>query len=256
MTHTLESLLATPVPGDAARLRAAAIHRELLSYSRHIQQPNFLRIHPRDLEFLFQAYDARCFDGALRQTLQATPLEFRLSSRMTRAGGSTTRYRTRAGAVSYEIAVAASMLFDQFQQPADRVIVCGIECADRIEALQRIFEHELIHLSEQLCWGHSACSKRRFQQIAAARFHHREHTHAMITRRARAAQSGIVVGSRVSFLFEGQRLQGRVNRITKRATVLVEHPTGILFSDGRRYRTYYVPLSQLEQVHAAGTGAP
>ena len=38
---------------------------------------------------------------------------------------------------------------------------------------------------------------------------------------------------------------GRVNRLTKRATVLVEDPEGERFSDGRSYRRYYVPILQL-----------
>jgi hypothetical protein len=46
-------------------------------------------------------------------------------------------------------------------------------------------------------------------------------------------------------LFEGKRLEGRVNRITTRATVLVEDAEGQPFSDGRRYKTYYVPLPLL-----------
>jgi len=50
---------------------------------------------------------------------------------------------------------------------------------------------------------------------------HRAHTHRLITRRERAAQSGIRVGSRVTFLLTGG-VTGRVNRLTKRATVLVE----------------------------------
>jgi hypothetical protein len=90
-----------------------------------------------------------------------------------------------------------------------------------MEALQRIFEHEIVHLIEQLCWGNSDCAAMRFHDIAQRLFLHRAHTHNIITRRERAAESGIRVGSRVAFSFEGQRLAGRVNRITKRVTVLV-----------------------------------
>jgi hypothetical protein len=50
----------------------------------------------------------------------------------------------------------------------------------------------------------------------------------------------------VTFLFEGRPLTGRVNRLTKRATVLVEDPEGERFSDGRRYRKYYVPILHLK----------
>jgi hypothetical protein len=127
-----------------------------------------------------------------------------------------------------------------------RVTVCGLECENRLEALQRIFEHEMVHLIEQLCWQTSDCAAARFQDIAAKLFLHRAHTHDLITRRERALVSGIRIGSPVTFDFEGRRLMGRVNRITKRATVLVEDSEGVKYSDGLRYRTYYVPIACLE----------
>ena len=54
----------------------------------------------------------------------------------------------------------------------------------------------------------------------------------------------------MTFNFEGRQLTGRVNRITKRATVLVMDPDGEPYSDGSRYRTYYVPLACLKSVLA------
>ncbi len=225
---------------------AHQIRRDLLSSSRYIRQPNFTAIHPHDLEFLFANYDERFFAGLYRRALDGTSLGFRLSPRMTRSGGATTRYRARTGQVSYEIAIAISMLFDAFRDADRRITVCGLECQDRLAALQRIFEHELVHLAEYLCWDHSDCTAERFQGIAGRLFLHRAHTHALVTRQERAAAAGIRVGSRVSFIFEGKRLIGRVNRITKRATVLVEDPTGVKYSDGLCYNTYYVPISWLE----------
>jgi hypothetical protein len=47
-------------------------------------------------------------------------------------------------------------------------------------------------------------------------------------------------------------LTGRVNRLTKRATVLVEAPEGESFSDGHRYRKYYVPIVHLRASHSTG----
>jgi hypothetical protein len=59
----------------------------------------------------------------------------------------------------------------------------------------------------------------------------------------------------VVFLFEGRTLAGRVNRITKRATVLVEDPDGQKYSDGMRYKTYYVPISFLKLLPASAAEA-
>jgi len=116
--------------------RVRRIETTLLTQSRHLRQPNFERIHSRDLEILFGACDQAIFRGCFSNALGNTPLRFRLSSR-------------------------------------------------------------------------------------------------------------------VSFVFEGTRLQGRVNRVTKRATVLVEDAAGQRYSDGRSYRKYYVPLAALEALSSS-----
>jgi hypothetical protein len=43
-------------------------------------------------------------------------------------------------------------------------------------------------------------------------------------------------------------LVGMVNRITRRATILVEDSRGKRFSDGRHYVKYYVPIQQLRPI--------
>jgi hypothetical protein len=231
---------------ETITVRLREIHDGVLTQSRYLKSADFTSIHPLDLEFLFNAYDARFFSGLCRKALEGRRLTFHLSPRMTKAGGVTKRIRLRSGETRFEIAVASAMLFDGFGKGDRAVTVCGIECASRLEALQRIFEHELIHLAENLCWDTSKCSASRFQQIAGRVFLHRAHTHNLVTRWERAAASGIRRGSRVTFLFEGRRLAGQVNRITKRATVLVEDPEGPRYSDGRHYKTYYVPIAILE----------
>jgi hypothetical protein len=196
-------------PSDELVLgRVHEIHHYVLAHSPYIRQPNFTTIHPRDLELLFGAYDERFFSGLCRWILENRKLCFRLSQRMTRAGGTTARFRARNGEESYQIAVATSILFDGFGKNDRRISVCGLECENRLEALQRIFEHEIVHLIELLCWSCSDCTAARFQDIARRFF--------------------------------------RVNRITKRATVLVQDTEGARYSDGLRYKTYYVPVSCLE----------
>jgi hypothetical protein len=247
-TALADTVLSLHLPEDTVRQRVQQIHASALAHSSYIRAADFTSIHPRDLDFLFGAYEEFFFGGHLRRALQGRRLRFRLSPRMTRAGGTTTRFRTRSGEVSYEIAIASSMLFDGFRERDRQITVCGLECGNRLEALQRIFEHELVHLAEQLCWERSDCSAVRFQDIAGRIFLHRAHTHNLVTRRERAAQSGIRPGTRVAFVFEGRQLTGRVNRITKRVTVLVEDPGGLKYSDGFRYKTYYVPIAQLRPI--------
>lgn len=242
---------AEPLPNPGRkRIRAwtREIGHELIVASPWIDEPNFTAIHPDDLAFLFKAYDRRFLKGFARGRLAPGALVFRLSSRMTRSGGQTSRRVRVDGAVDYEIAVSSEILFNGFADDDPPVSVAGIPCANRLEALQRIFEHEIVHLVEYLRTGESNCGASPFQELAHRLFRHRNHTHKLITRVERAAQRGIRVGSRIAFRYKGERLIGRVNRVTKRATVLVEDPDGDRYSDGGRYRKYYVPLAALELV--------
>jgi hypothetical protein len=236
------------MPEDQISGRLLAVHQGLLGFSRYVREPNFKSIHLADLEWLLGAYDDQFFQGLIKEALTGTPLRFRLSTRMTKAGGKTTSFRPAAGQRRYEIAISCGLLFDAFGERDRQISVCGVVCATRLDALQRIFEHELVHLMELLCWTTSDCAATRFQDIAARFFLHRSHQHQMITRLERAATSEIWPGSMVTFDYEGRILTGRVNRITKRATVLVEDPAGLRFSDGRCYRPYYVPIARLMPV--------
>ncbi|WP_435015791.1 SprT-like family protein [Tundrisphaera sp. TA3] len=257
-------------PGRQARLnafryrpeeiaaRVGGIRRAVLSTSKHINVGNFAAIGRDDLETLYVLYDSAFFNGLLADWLaedRAGTLGFRVSSRMTRAGGKTIRTRARptrkapAPPAEYEIAVSSTLLFQTFGDVARPVEVVGLACRDRLDALQRIFEHELIHLAEFLALGTSSCSAEPFQAVARSMFGHLKAVHDLVTPRELAATThDLGVGHLVSFDHDGLRRIGRINRITRRATVLVESPNGRLFTDGRRYETYYVPLEMLRKV--------
>ncbi len=238
---------------SAAEAAAAArdVRAGLLARSPHITEGNFTRIAASDLRLLFELYDRRVFSGALARALEGgRQLGFRVSARMTRAGGKTYhRPAAGPGRPPYEIAISSHLLFTNFDEPGRAVEVNGLPCRDRLDALQRIFEHELVHLVELLTTGTSSCRAGPFRALARRIFRHRDVTHGLETPRERAlAEHGLGVGDRVAFPFRGARLEGRINRITKRATVLVEDPDGVPYTDGRRYRKYYVPLERLERI--------
>ena len=234
--------------------KTAAIYEAALRQSRHIDAGNFRSIHASDLEFIFDRYDEQFFDGGCRKLLGESPLTFRLSKRMTQAAGKATRWQQRgrlmkSAPAKYEIAVSTTLLFQTFHDVQRPIVMSGIECRDRLEALQRVLEHETTHLIEFLIWQNSSCSANRFQSIANRFFSHTEHTHQLITPRERAQEKfGIRTGSRVAFRLDGQHYVGFVNRITKRATVLVEDRRGAPYNDGKRYAKYYVPVGQLKPV--------
>lgn len=236
-------------PPEAAHERRTQIGRALRANSRYVQVENFEVISHEDLSILFDEYDRRLFSGAIREALQETELRFRLSKRMTRSGGTTTRFVRRGtkDVSHYEIAISSTLLYQTFGDVDRPVKVTGITCNHRLAALQCIFEHELVHLAEMLAWWDSNCAAARFQAIALRLFGHTDHRHTLVTARERAvSQFGIRPGSRVRFRYDGRHYEGFVNRITKRASVLVRDNEGRRYGDGNRYSCYYIPLEYLE----------
>jgi hypothetical protein len=251
----LESHLLRPALSlGECRAREQHVMDEVLSKSTSIDQSNFKVVSQQDLVRMAEAYDRHFFEGTCLRLARMDGLRFRWSKRMTSAGGKTTRFHRPAGprtpaSTHYEIALSSTLLFQTFRDESTEALVCGRQCFNRLQAMQRIVEHELIHLAEMLVWEHSNCAARRFQSIAHRLFAHTEHRHELITPQERArTEFNIRVGCRVAFRFEGTPLTGLVNRITRRATVLVEDPRGTLYSNGHRYVKYYMPLSLLKRI--------
>ena len=238
----------TTIPSEQIAARAAEIHAATLKQSKWLDGPNFTRVHPHDLAFVFAEYDAKFFDGRIKQALGEMPLRFGLSSRMTSAGGKTlTVTNRRTGQRSHEISISTAILFGCFEDDHRPMTASGLVCRDRLDALQRVMEHEIVHLIEQIAWANSSCSQPRFQSITSRFFGHTEHKHNLITPRERAlVKFGIHPGVTVRFRFDGVEYQGVVNRVSKRATVLVEDPNGQRYSNGKHYLKYYIPVQMLE----------
>ena len=228
------------------------IHQHSLSLSRSIDQPNFTRVSRDDVARMIRMYDDRFFAGQIIPTASAEGLTFGLSSRMTRVAGKlVTHYPdgNHHGRRAFELVLSSTLLFQTFEDIDRPVEVTGRQCRDRLEAMQRVAEHELVHLVEMLIWNDGNCSQARFQSIARRYFLHTDYQHDLITQRERAARKfNIRVGDRVRFAHDGQYVFGRVNRITRRATILVPNSKGELFSDGERYLRFYVPLEQLTRL--------
>jgi len=244
-------------PSEVAR-KTRTIYETLLRTSGHVRTGNFSRVADTDVARLFELYDSEFFAGRLRDTLQSKgqPIRFRLAPRMTSAGGKTFRWRKvavhqgrRQTSLEYEIAISSILLYQSFRDVQRPVVINGLLCADRLEAMQRIMEHELIHLGEFLAWNDSNCSGPLFKRLVQAIFAHNGVTHNLVTQHERAVKRfNLRVGDVVRFVHEDQQFTGRINRITRRATVLVEHPQGDLYTDGKRYAKFYVPLAVLQKV--------
>jgi hypothetical protein len=242
----------------AARVRA--VYEAILRNSSRITTGNFSCVAPADLALLFDLYDEKFFASGVRQLVahSGAPLNFSLSSRLTRSAGLTKRYapRSRRGGPPapvnrYEIVLSTTLLFQTFKDVERTIRVNGVVCNDRLEAAQRVFEHELLHLIEMLIWSRSSCDGENFKTLAWNYFAHSETRHDLVTQQERArAKFDVRVGDRVTFTFEGVRHVGVVNRITRRATILVENDTGAPYSDGKRYLKFYIPLAMLAKATA------
>jgi hypothetical protein len=238
-------------PAEIAKLQGE-IHDQTLQLSRLIDRPNFTRLGRDDLVRMIHMYDDRFFASKIVPTAMAEGLSFGLSSRMTRVAGKLVTHYPEGnhhGRRQFELVLSSTLLFQTFEDVDRPVEVTGRPCRDRLEAMQRIAEHELVHLVEMLIWNDGNCSQSRFQSIASRYFGHTDYRHDLITQRERAlAKFNIRVGDHVRFPHDGKVLSGRVNRITRRATVLVPNPKGESFTDGNRYLRFYVPLERLNRV--------
>lgn len=234
-----------------ARMQAE-IHHQSLVLSRTLDRPNFTKLGRDDVARMIRLYDERFFGGQVLQAAEAEGLRFGISSRMTRiAGKLVTHYAdgNRDGPRRFELVLSSTLLFQTFDELNRPVEVTGRTCRDRLEAMQRVAEHEMVHLVEMLVWNNGNCSGARFQSIAHRYFGHTDYRHDLITQRERAARIyDLRVGDRVAFRHQRGILRGRINRITRRATVLVPDPAGERFCDGNRYVRYYVPLDQLTKI--------
>ncbi|HBV62950.1 MAG TPA: hypothetical protein DEF45_08015 [Rhodopirellula sp.] len=227
------------------------IHENTLSLSRSIDQPNFTSVGRDDLVRMIRMYDDLFFDGKILPVAQAEGLSFGLSSRMTRiAGKMITHYPhgDHEAPRQFELVLSSTLLFQTFEDEGRPAVVTGRVCKDRLEAMQRVAEHEFVHLIEMLIWNDGNCSEARFQSIAQRYFGHTDYRHELITQRERAlTKFNIRIGDKVRFQHDRKVLTGRVNRITRRATILVENAKGERFSDGHRYLRFYVPLEKLSK---------
>jgi hypothetical protein len=227
------------------------IYEQTLLLSRKIDRPNFLKVGVDDLARMVRMYDDRFFEGRLLPVAMAEGMTFDFSSRMTSAAGKMiTQYpHGYQGRRQFKLMLSSTLLFQTFGDVHRPVEVTGRMCKDRLEAMQRVTEHEIVHLVEMLIWNDGDCNQPRFQSIASRYFSHTAFRHDLITQRERAARKfDIRVGDTVVFSIEGKRLSGRVNRITRRATVLVPDAKGEPFSDGGRYKKYYIPLERLAKI--------
>lgn len=190
----------------------SAVRTRLLGEAPYVRHANFTTLGTQDLRLLFRLYDEIFFTDQLQPMVMqhcGRPLQFRVSRAMTSAGGKTIWSKVRGKTISFEIAISTSLLFNSFRDDARPIHVSGQLCSDRVDALMRVMEHEIVHLLEMLTFGKSSCSQTRFLTIAGRLFGHTHPRHGLVTARENAhRQHDIRVGQQVSFRFQGRELTG------------------------------------------------
>lgn len=240
-----QNLFNLKYPTNVIQQKTKEIYKKILENSSTFNNPNFTKFSVKDLKYIFALYDSYFFDNFFKKN-HKEKLYFRLSTRMTSAGGKTI-YNRRTK--FYEIVLSMPLLFQTFDGIKREVEVNGLICYNRLEAAMRIIEHEIIHLLELLILGNSSCSNPRFKNLSYNIFNHRDTKHKLVTKREIASEKfDLKIGDKVMFEFEGQLYKGFINHITKRATVMVENPKGMFCdSKGNRYHKYYIPIQCLQK---------
>jgi len=198
-------------------------------------------VKPETLRCMLKLYDTLFFSGVLADKLPA--LFVSLSSRMTSSAGKFICMRGSFRRIKHaEIRMSSDFLFRLEKGPFE---LNGLSASTPQEAFLIVFEHELCHALETILFGETGHSV-RFLSLANGLFGHTAARHRLPTRRQVASDSGLIIGSRASFSYQGNTISGVVTYIGKMATVMVPSPHGdYRDKSGCRYIKYRVPLSNL-----------
>ncbi|KYH29004.1 MULTISPECIES: SprT-like domain-containing protein [Clostridium] len=228
------------------------LRSEFIYRSNNIKHGQISKISAEDLELLFNLYDKYFFNDYFKKFFKGT-LDFSLSKRMSRSAGKTIIPKINPileeEKQRYEIRIGVTFLFQYYELDREK-IVAGVKTEDSLHALLMVFEHEIIHLIEFYIFGSSSCKNKRFKTIAKNIFNHKDVYHSLPTSREIVHESlGIKIGDKVSFLHEEEIKNGIVNRINKRATIMVLDSRGnYIDGQGNRCIKYYVPLNKIRKI--------
>lgn len=244
------NILKTKRNKDDIAVKREEIAKLLMLKSPNIKNRSVNTLSTGDVKLLFQLYDEVFFENWFKECFKGK-IKFSLSRRMTKSAGLTLCPKNidkiRPEDLVIEIRIGVDFFFHYGLIEGGKM-VCGIKTGNSLEALQLVFEHEICHVIEFLCFKESRCSGDRFKAMASDLFGHTESYHKLPTHRQIANQKlGLNIGDTVSFTFEGKKITGILYNINKRATVMVRNNRGPLIDDrGNRYSKYYVPLTLLE----------
>lgn len=232
-----------PLPPDIIQRYRAQILASLINQDPSFAATPIVSIRQQTLDDMLSLYDRIFLTGYLKTHF--CPIRISLSSRLTSSAG---KFVYSKDPVKQHSTAEIRLSNDIFPRLKNGPFhLNGLCVKTPQEALLIVFEHELCHALEAALYGSTGHSS-RFLQLATGLFGHTTTRHALPTRRTAAAQSGFVVGQKVSFFYNKHTLVGVLTYVGKTGTVMVPDLQGA-YRDrtGKRYQKYRVPLHLLER---------
>lgn len=232
--------------------KRAAIKEALFEKSTNIKSESFNNIDTKDLYVIFELYDEIFLKFWFKQNFKGK-IKFILSRQLTRAAGNTRTKKNisqiRNEDMEFEVKISLNHL-SNFNKIDRSKHVGGIEAHSVLDSLMLVFEHELCHVIEFIVLKSSSCRKKPFKNLIFQVFKHTESTHRLVgTDEVNAHDYGMKIGDSVKFLHRGKYIQGFIQKINKRATVMNPDVRGnYIDKSGKRYNKVYVPLDSLVKI--------
>ncbi|MEL7597557.1 MAG: hypothetical protein AAGU01_05070 [Clostridiaceae bacterium] len=247
-----EDLVSVNIESENVIDKRRIIRKSLINLSENIECGEIKTISQDDLIVLFKLYDKYFFDEYFKNNFKGK-INFSLSNKMTRSAGKMMVPKNLASlkedVEKYELRIGMNFFF-HYNELKRKKTVNGIETEDALHALLMVFEHELVHFLEFYVYKESNCKKDRFKAIAYNIFGHTDVYHSLPTIREIAGERfGIKPGDRVCFIYNKNEIEGLVNSINKRASIMVMDGNGNYMDKYKnRYTKYYVPINLLKKI--------
>lgn len=234
---------------DTINNKREIIKKLLIESSINIKTENFDKISDDDLYILFNLYDEIFLQSWFKENFKGK-IKFKLSKQLTRAAGSTTTKKNIAEIkmedIEFLVKLSSNHLIN-FDKVDRSKYVGGMEVESLLDSLMLVFEHEICHVIEFIVCKKSSCKKKPFKDLIFNLFGQTETTHNLVSANEVNVQKyGLKPGDRVKFQYKGKNVNGFIQRINKRATVMCQDNRGNYIDKfGKRYKRFYATLDSL-----------
>jgi hypothetical protein len=215
---------------------------------------NFSDLKNSDIKRLFDLYDDYFFGGSIMEKINSSGSTIKFTS--SSLGGSTFAGKcimTKAGMkCTFELRFPSKLFLKLFTQKGSNKLLKtnGIICRDRLECLQLVFEHELVHLIMHL-WNYYDKSGdlysshgKLFQCMTKSLFDHTDYRHELFNEFEEGTEfitkKVAFVGMDVYILVDGKNIYGKITKVNpKKAIIQTE--------SGKMYKSSYVLIRKADK---------